>query len=323
MRSEWDNCMNAKDREIDSLKKRLQDTVRALDQANKPGSSNDIPVHTAAATSTMTKVKTETIPEDRDPKPPGRPGGHGNGGDGGDGYDPGRPSGPGRASQPSGNDNNNPNRRNPGGPNDPNPPDDISDTQSANTESLIAAINLKGSKEAEKINLPGLPKAHAFRNWKLTVRKTILSASIDPDATWLWLLEIEKDTTTHDSLQIPGDYFRTLDTKLCVAVDTLVKDNDSLKNDIMIATETLAKLGRRIAGRQVLKMVYDSYKTSVENGTVFDVMDVIAVELHGNHMEHFLHRWDKVILGLAEPLPESTKKAFFVSKVRKCPAFET
>ena len=56
---------------------------------------------------------------------------------------------------------------------------------------------------------------------------------------------------------MPGDYFRTLDTKLCVAVDTLVKDNDSLKNDIMIATETLARLGRRIAGRQVLKMVYE------------------------------------------------------------------
>jgi len=91
----------------------------------------------------------------------------------------------------------------------------------------------------------------------------------------------------------------------------------------MIATETLAKAGKRIAGRQVLYMVYDSYKTSVANGTVFDVMDVIAVELHGNHMEHFLHRWDKVILGLAEPLPESTKKAFFVAKVKKCPAFET
>ena len=322
MKSEWDNCMNAKDQDINSLKIRLQETVRALDKANKPGSSNDIPVHTTAATSTMTKVKTETIPEDRDPKPPGWPGGHGGGGDGGDDYDPGRPSGPRRASQPSGN-NNNPNPGYPGGPNDPNPPDEVSDAQSATPESLIAAINLKGSKEAEKINLPGLPKAHAFRNWKLTVRKTILSASIDPDATWLWLLEIEKDTTTYDSLQIPGDYFRTLDTKLCVAVDTLVKDNDSLKNDIMIATETLAKLGKRIAGRQVLQMVYDSYRTSVENGTVFDVMDVIAVELHGNHMEHFLHRWDKVILGLAEPLPESTKKAFFVSKVRKCPAFET
>ena len=70
-------------------------------------------------------------------------------------------------------------------------------------------------------------------------------------------------------------------------------------------------------------MVYASYKTGVENGTVFDVMDVIAVELHGNHMQHFLHRWDKVFLGLAEPMLENTKKAFFVSKVRNCPALQT
>ena len=138
--------MNDKNREIDSLKKRLQDTVRALDQANKPGSSNDIPVHTTAATSTMTKVKTETIHEERDPKPPSRPGGHGGGGDGGDGYDPGRPSGPGRASQPAGNNNINPSPGNPGGPNDPNPPDDASDSLSAVPESLIAAINTKGCK---------------------------------------------------------------------------------------------------------------------------------------------------------------------------------
>ena len=146
-----------------------------------------------------------------------------------------------------------------------------------------------------------------FRHWKLTVRKTVLSASIDPDATWLWLLEIEKEGITFDTLYDPGDYFRTLGTKLCVAVDNLVKDSGSLKNDIDIETETLAKQGKRISSRQVLLMVYAPYKTSVENGTVFDVMDVIAVELHGSHVEHFLHRWDKVILGLAEPMPENTK----------------
>ena len=137
-----------------------------------------------------------------------------------------------------------------------------------------------------------------------------------------WLSEIEKEGTTFETLYDPGDYFRTLDTKLCVAVDSLVKDNDSIKNDVDIGTETLATQGKRVAGRQVLLMVYASYKTSVENGTVLDVMDVIAIELHGNHMEHFLHRWDKVILGLAEPMPENTKKAFFVSKVRNCPTFQ-
>ena len=64
-----------------------------------------------------------------------------------------------------------------------------------------------------------------------------------------------------------------------MAVGNPVKDADSLKNDIMIETETLAKQGKRIAGMQGLLMVYASYKTSVENGTVYDVMDVIAVEL--------------------------------------------
>ena len=182
--------------------------------------------------------------------------------------------------------------------------------------------NTKNSKEAEKITLPSLPKADMFRHWKSTVRKTILSASIDPDATWTWLLQIEKLNTTFDSSYDHGDYFRTLDTKLCVAVDMLVRDNNSLKSGIDIETETLAKQGKIIAGRQVLQMVYKSYKTNVENGTVYDVMDVIAVELHGNQMEHFLHRWDKVILGLSEPMLENTKKAFFVSKVRNCQAFQ-
>ena len=289
-----------------------------------PGSSEDMPVQTAAATSTMTKVKTETISDNTDSVPPGRPGGHGGGGDGGDGYDPGSPSGPGRASQPARKNNRN-DPGNPGGPDDPNPPDDPWDALStpSHPESLRAMIgNYKSSKEAEKIVFPSLPKAHMFRTWKLTVRKTIVSASTDPDATWEWLLEIEKPTTTFDSLTTPGEFFRTLDTKLCVAVDLLVKDNDCLKSDIMIETETLAKQGKRIAGRQVLQMVYASYRTSVENGTVFDVMGVIAVELYGNQMEHFLHRWDKVILGLAGPMAENTKKAFFCSKVRKCPAFE-
>ena len=69
-------------------------------------------------------------------------------------------------------------------------------------------------------------------------------------------------------------------------------------------------------------MVYSFYKASVDNGTVYDVEDVIAVTLHHNQMGHFLHRWDRVGLGLAEPMPENTKKAFFCSKVRGCIAFQ-
>ena len=113
---------------------------------------------------------------------------------------------PGRARQPASNENNRQSSGNPGGPNDRNPPDDPWDAYSSAPESLRALVgNTKNNKEAEKINLPRLPKAGMFRHWKLTVRKTILSAPIDLDATWKWLLEIEKTSTTFDSLYDPGN----------------------------------------------------------------------------------------------------------------------
>ena len=61
-----------------------------------------------------------------------------------------------------------------------------------------------------------------------------------------------------------------------------MKDNGNLRNDIMIATETLAKKGVGIAGGQELLMVYSFYKTRVDNGTVYDVEDVIAATVHNN-----------------------------------------
>ena len=221
---DWCDFTNSKDKGIEILKLKLLDAQKALDKVSRLGSSNDVPVNMVSATGTMTKVITETINEENDPKPPNQPGGYG-----GDGGYPGDPSDPGRARQPASNENNiRKNPGNPGGSNDPNPPDDPWDAYSSAPESLRALIgNTKDNKEAEKINLPNLPKADMFRHRKLTVRKTILSASIDPDATWRWLLEIEKTSATFDSLYDPGDYFRTLDTKLCVAVDMLVKDMQS------------------------------------------------------------------------------------------------
>ena len=215
MKQDWHYFTNSKDKDIEILKLKLLEAQKALDKVSRPGSSYDLPVNVVSAPGTVTKVTTETIRDENDPKPPNRPGGYG--GDGGDGGYPGDPSDPGRARQPANDENNDkPNPGNPGGPNGPNPPDDPWDAYSSAPESLRALIgNTKNNKEAEKITLPNLPKADMFRHWKLTVRKTVLSASIDPDATWMWLLEIEKANTTFESLCDPGDYFRTLDTN-CV-----------------------------------------------------------------------------------------------------------
>ena len=191
MRLDWNSIMSIKDKEIEILKQRLLETQKAPDRVSRPGSSHDVPVHAAAATSIVTKVMAEIINEERDPKPqPARV----HGGGGGDRNDPGDPSGNGRASKPDRRENNKPNPGNPGGPDDPNPPDsDPWDALPSAPESLRAVLGRnKNSKESEKVILQALPKAHMLRQWKLIVRKTIFSASVEPDSTWLWLLEIEK-----------------------------------------------------------------------------------------------------------------------------------
>ena len=151
MRLDWNNNMSAKDKEIEILKQRLLETQKALDRASRPGTSHNVPVHATAAFSIVTKVMTETINEERDPKPPSRPGGHGGGG--GDGNDPGDPSGPGRASKPDRSENNKLNPGNTGGPDDPNPPDgDPWEALSSAPESLGAVLGSnKNSQEPEKI----------------------------------------------------------------------------------------------------------------------------------------------------------------------------
>ena len=60
MKSDWESTTSTKD-EIESLRQGLLDTQKALDKVSRPGLSNDVPMHTAAATSTVTKVTTETI----------------------------------------------------------------------------------------------------------------------------------------------------------------------------------------------------------------------------------------------------------------------
>ena len=120
MKRGWYDFTNSKDKEIEILKLKLLDAQKVLEKVSRPGSSNDVPVSVVSATCTVTRVITEVIKEENDPKPPKRPGGHG-----GDGGYPGDPSDPGRARQPASDENNNKqNPGNPGGPNDPNPPGD-------------------------------------------------------------------------------------------------------------------------------------------------------------------------------------------------------
>ena len=46
------------------------------------------------------------------------------------------------------------------------------------------------AKEADKIDLPEFPCPDRYRAWRATVREAIRSASDDPDAAFVWVLEV-------------------------------------------------------------------------------------------------------------------------------------
>ena len=50
MRLNWNNIISARDKEIGILRQWLLETQKALDRVSRPGSSRDVPVHAAAAT---------------------------------------------------------------------------------------------------------------------------------------------------------------------------------------------------------------------------------------------------------------------------------
>ena len=331
----------SKEIELDSLRAQLAHALKAKDRAEAIAQASR--TSTIAQTTAIKREPSDDKKEDKDNKgggddgdgdkrPPnhGRPGGSGGNdppGGGGDGNNnnnggdkggkDGDPKGP--TSRKAGKPGGEP----PGGPDDGDD-DDNASHWSAIPEHLrdeILRMVPKGRKEADKITLQSLPPPHLFRQWKITIRKSIISASICPKATWHWLMEVERDVVGFDRLVEPGEFFETLDVKLASAIDTLVKDNNSLKGDIMIKTELMAKADRMLSGRQALHMVYSYFKTDVENGMVYDIEDLIAVTLQGNNLESFLHKWDRVLLGLATEIDERTKKALFISKVKDCQAF--
>ena len=60
MTKEWHDTTYYKDQEVLSLKRQLNQALAELNNRNRPGSSNDAPRPTAAATHTTTKIKSET-----------------------------------------------------------------------------------------------------------------------------------------------------------------------------------------------------------------------------------------------------------------------
>eukprot|EP00972_Heterocapsa_arctica_P029342 4318870-Heterocapsa_arctica.AAC.1 len=72
-----------------------------------------------------------------------------------------------------------------------------------------------------------------------------------------------------------------------------------------------------LLGRQALWIVYQYFQTDKDNGSVYDIQDLLAIQMTGNKFEYFLNRWDTALLGLGSPLEMKMKLPLFLSKIDK------
>jgi len=95
----------------------------------------------------------------------------------------------------------------------------------------------KKRKEADSVKISPMPKAPAFRNWKVAVRDEIAGASGDPDASFTWITQIEKEGITIENLASSGE-FASLDAKLVAGLAKIVTGD--LSRTISASKERMA-----------------------------------------------------------------------------------
>ena len=177
------------------------------------------------------------------------------------------------------------------------------------------------TKEADVIKLVALPeRAGQFRSWRLSTRRKVIAASADPNGAYQWIKEVEDPKTSFDSFRDSGK-FSTLDSKLGSAISDMSKGE--LGRRIILATEREDKDGRNVTGRQLLKIIYEFYKTDEYVGIVYDVSDLTQVKVKGDNpgwrqLLDFRDLWDETLAGIEKEPEVEILEALFKTEVRKC-----
>jgi hypothetical protein len=174
----------------------------------------------------------------------------------------------------------------------------------------------KKVKEADSVKIAAFPEPIQFRGWKASVR-TEITAAAGPgrcDAAFSWLLRVEN--ASFNDLANSG-HFESLDTKLAAAL--MKAQRGELGRQITIKEQSMAKVGIRLKGRQMLKMVYEYHKLDESQGSVFSMENILAVHLVGDKLQKFLNDWNYILSGQGKPLSKAVLKPLLLRELRKSP----
>ena len=177
------------------------------------------------------------------------------------------------------------------------------------------------TKEADSIKLLPLPdKAGQFRRWRLSTRRKVIAASANPATAYNWIKMVEDKEVSFEDLRISGS-FLTLDTKLGSSISEIAKGE--LGRRLTLTTEREDKEGRNVTGRQLLKVVYEYYKTDESAGILYDVSDLMNVRIRGDNpgwkqLQDFRDSWDETLAGMENEPSDDILEPMFRDRIKDC-----
>ena len=172
----------------------------------------------------------------------------------------------------------------------------------------------KPGREADKIVLPAVSDAAAFRAWKITTRTNVVAASGMGMRAFKWFSEIEREGMTLKRLYKTGSRFAGLDAKLLSGITD--KAHGELGREITQKIEEYAKRGKMFRGRQAVFMVYEYMRVSEQAGALYDISDLMAVKLHNDKLEGFLQSWESILTGMKSAPDPETKEVLFLKQLQ-------
>ena len=173
------------------------------------------------------------------------------------------------------------------------------------------------------MNLPAYPNALTFQSWRRNVRTAAISACEKPERARAFMFSVEAEDASFDSLAVSDtDRHRALDAKLADALLKVVKGD--LSRRLAVMSESLAKHGRVLAGRQILHLIYKEFGKDVHQT---DCMSYSHLEkMQGpkdiKGLETFLAVWDNLMLNFQTPPKPDHMYSAFLSKIRIIPELQ-
>ena len=179
----------------------------------------------------------------------------------------------------------------------------------------------KSGKEADKVILPAVSDAPAFRAWRVTARTNVVAASGMGERAFKWYCEIERPGMTFKRLYKTGSKFANLDAKILSAVTD--KAHGELGREITQKIEEYARKGKMLRGRQAVWLIYQYMNVSEQAGALYDISDLMGVRLYHDKLEPFLQSWQAVLTGMRSPPDPETQEVLFYKQLQTSDQMKT